>query len=150
MEHQINIINQTNFRINKEELIKIIKRCIKLTNFKKRCEIDLILTDDQTITQFNYRYRKLKKPTDVLSFALWEKGNEKIDSPDKIIHLGEIIISLETAKRQSQQLRHSWRKELAILIIHGFLHLLGYTHQKKKDKEKMFFWQEKIFNSLNL
>jgi len=95
-----------------------------------------LFTDDKFIRTLNNKYRGIDKPTDVLSFSLQEGA---IKSPevecDKL--LGDIIISVETAQRQADNLNHSMEKELTVLLIHGLLHLTGYDHEKDKDYKIM-------------
>ncbi|MBA7563668.1 Endoribonuclease YbeY [subsurface metagenome] len=91
-----------------------------------------MFTDDKFIRSLNNKYRGIDKPTDVLSFSLQEGAikSPEVES-DKL--LGDIIISVETAQRQSDSLNHSVEKELTVLLIHGLLHLTGYDHEKDKD-----------------
>ena len=107
-------------------------------------ELSLVFCDDRTIATLNKKYRKLAKSTDVLSFALRE------NSCDQMINnvLGDVVISVETAKRQARARKLALRDELIRLLIHGCLHLVGYDHvgvskakatrmRKKEDK----LWQ---------
>jgi probable rRNA maturation factor len=80
-------------------------------------------------------------PTDVLSFAMREKG--PAGTPDFVfpegdaLHLGEVIISLPQAEIQAKEHKHSVKKEVAVLLIHGILHLLGFDHDRPESREKM-------------
>ena len=87
--------------------------------------VELLLTDDETIRELNKKYRKIDKPTDVLSF---EMGAE---------NLGQIVISVERAIQQAKELKQSLEKELRFLFTHGLLHLLGYDHENPEDERKM-------------
>ncbi len=84
----------------------------------------------------NNKYRGIDKPTDVLSFSLQE-GALKYPEVESDKLLGDIIISVETAQRQADNLNHSIEKELTILLIHGLLHLTGYDHEEDKDYKIM-------------
>ncbi|MBA7586242.1 Endoribonuclease YbeY [subsurface metagenome] len=84
----------------------------------------------------NNKYRGIDKPTDVLSFSLQE-GTLKYPEVESDKLLGDIIISVETAQRQANNLNHSIEKELTVLLIHGLLHLTGYDHDKGKDYKIM-------------
>ncbi len=88
-----------------------------------RGEVAVLLCDDRTIALLNHRFRGKDKPTDVLSFPSQEL------LPDGTVHLGDLAISLETATRQAERAGHSVERELAILLIHGLLHLCGYDHE---------------------
>jgi probable rRNA maturation factor len=93
-------------------------------------ELSLRLTGDAEIQALNAQFRKLDKPTDVLSFAAMEVEFPQVadNSPDAAIYLGDIIISVDTAARQAPEHGYSLRKELAWLASHGLLHLLGWDH----------------------
>ncbi|MGQ9631248.1 MAG: rRNA maturation RNase YbeY [bacterium] len=88
-----------------------------------RAEVSVLLTDDEEIRSLNRRYRGVDRPTDVLAFAM---GECRSAAPDDI--LGDVVISVDTAQRQAEELGHSLERELEILLIHGILHLLGYDH----------------------
>ncbi|MDO8636131.1 MAG: rRNA maturation RNase YbeY [Dehalococcoidia bacterium] len=106
-------------------------------------EISLVITGDERIHEINRAYRRVDAPTDVIAFALTEEtGGEFVSPPDGILHLGEVVISYPTAVRQASEHYHSVQQELAILIVHGTLHLLGYDHvlpgqaRKMRNKER--------------
>jgi len=106
-------------------------------------EVSLIITSDERIHEINRAYRQVDAPTDVIAFALMEEtGGEFVSPPDGILHLGEVIISYPTAVSQASEHYHSVQQELAILIVHGTLHLLGYDHvlpgqaRKMRNKER--------------
>ena len=108
-------------------------------------EICIELTNDEIIHQVNRDYRHVDRPTDVLSFPTFE-GEELISAPDG--HLGDIMISVETAKRQAFELGHSLEREVMFLAIHGTLHVLGYDHMEPEDEEIMTKKQRDILNEL--
>jgi len=102
-------------------------------------EVSVLLTDDVEIQRLNKQYRQLDSPTDVLAFAM----REGIDSGLNPHLLGDIVISVQTAQRQASDVGHSLDMELALLAVHGTLHLLGYDHEIDseatimRDKEEM-------------
>ena len=104
-------------------------------------EICVELTNDHVIHAFNRDYRGVDRPTDVLSFPSAE-GEELIGIPDG--HLGDIMISVETAERQAAELGHSAAREIMFLAIHGTLHVLGYDHMVPSDEEIMTARQREI------
>jgi probable rRNA maturation factor len=104
-------------------------------------EISIVLTDDETIHGYNRDFRGVDRPTDVLSFPASE-GEELIGIPDG--HLGDIMISVETAERQAKELGHSTEREIAFLAVHGTLHVLGYDHMTPEDEEIMTARQREI------
>lgn len=92
--------------------------------------VNLIFTRDRKIRDLNRQFRKLDRPTDVLSFNLDDPTTR-----DGIF--GEVYISLPTARRQARQYRLNLDEELIRLALHGFLHLVGYDHRRKPEEKKM-------------
>ncbi len=99
-------------------------------------EISIYLTDDETIRLLNRDFRGKDRATDVLSFIY----NEQVV---RYKLLGEIVISIDTAKRQAKELGHSLEEEIKRLLVHGFVHLLGYDHELGEEEEKHFMELEK-------
>jgi len=93
-------------------------------------EISLAFVGERAIRTLNRKFRKKDKPTDVLSFSLGEKG------ADGKFYLGDIVIAVPVAFRQSRAKGHGLDRELRLLAIHGFLHLLGYDHSAGMDDEE--------------
>ena len=114
------------------------------------CEVSVLLTDDADIRRLNRDYRGIDAPTDVLAFAMREGEDSDINP----ILLGDLVISLETAARQATTADGlsgtcgSLETEVAVLAVHGVLHLLGYDHQTQEEAATMFEKQEAIFNLL--
>ena len=126
----IEIINrQKRHWINKEKFHSFMKKLIERFELDDP-EVNLTFVDDQEIHKLNQQYRNTDSPTDVLSFSMNEKG------PDNKFYLGDIVISVPQAYKQSKGKKHSLEKELNLLTIHGFLHLLGYEHFKGIEKEE--------------
>ena len=98
-------------------------------------ELGILITDDATIHDLNRRYADEDKATDVLSFSLRE--GEEFVSPDETERLGEVIISLDTAKRQAEEAGRPLEAEVAHLLVHGILHLLGYDHAEPEEERAM-------------
>ena len=93
-------------------------------------EVTLAFVNNKTIQELNRQFLKKNEPTDVLSFPVGEKG------PDGKYYLGDIIISVPKAHEQAIEKEHSLEREMDILAIHGFLHLMGYEHFKGLEKEE--------------
>ncbi len=103
-------------------------------------EVSVYLTDDETIRALNRDFRGKDKPTDVLSFPYNEPvGKHRL--------LGEIVISVDTASRQARALGHSLEEEIKRLLVHGFVHLLGYDHELGGEEEKRFWEMEKTLTA---
>ncbi|MCR4396636.1 MAG: rRNA maturation RNase YbeY [Candidatus Saccharicenans sp.] len=95
-----------------------------------QAEVVLSFVGRRAMRSLNRRYRRRDKPTDVLSFTLGEKG------PDGQLYLGDIIICPEVAARQARKQGHSLAREIEILVIHGFLHLLSFEHFRGMEEEE--------------
>lgn len=114
-------------------LEKVVKECLELEEVGTDFEVSISFVDDEEIKNLNNSYRNIDKATDVLSFPLYD-GEE--DTP-YIPLLGDIVISLETAKRQSEEFGHTIEREVAYLTAHSMFHLLGYDHLEDDDKKEM-------------
>ena len=118
------------------------KKVLEYLNLESSVEFSLVLTDDATIQQLNKTYKGEDSPTDVLSFSMSDdeiedESDNFIMPPDGVRHLGEVIISSPRALEQSQQYGHDLPTELAILLVHGILHLLGFDHGDTNDMTTM-------------
>ena len=154
-----NASNNTTFDV--EVIHNAVLATLKAHN-AEACEVSVLLTDDADIKHLNRDYRGVDAPTDVLAFAMRE-GEEGHVSPNL---LGDLVISLETASRQvttSDQFSatrssldtekrettyDSLETEVALLAIHGALHLLGYDHQTQEEAAVMFEKQHTIYGLL--
>jgi len=97
------------------------------------CEVSVILVDNSYIQDLNLTYRGLDAPTDVLSFNLQDDVTDF--EADSI--LGDVVVSLEKAAEQAAAYRHSLKREVAFLTLHGILHLLGYDHETPEEEREM-------------
>jgi len=107
-----------------------------------RTELGLVIVGQERVRQLNLSYLGDDEPTDVLAFSMLPEQSEEnlvpfMVPPDGIRHLGEVIISYPQAVIQAEDHRHSVKREIAILIIHGVLHLLGYDHDKPELERQM-------------
>ena len=134
-----------------DELIKKVSELVLDTeSVKVACKVDITLVDDSAIQELNRTYRGIDSPTDVLSFPIIEgcegQINPEVGDYDEDGHalLGDIIISLETAIKQAEEYGHSFERELAFLVTHGMLHLLGFDHEEEEEEKKMLAEQEKV------
>lgn len=117
-------------------------------------EMSLQVVDDAKIQEINRDYRDKDQPTDVISFAIEDSVEEEmpiLSWPDDMPReLGDIFISLDTAKAQAKDYNHSLARELGFLALHGFLHLNGYDHMTPEDEAEMFGLQRKILDAYGL
>ena len=111
--------------------------------------VDVTIVDNETIKNINRDYRKIDKPTDVISFAFFDDDNELTNDgiPNS---LGQIIISYEKAEEQSHLYKHSLEREISFLFVHGLLHLLGYDHMNSHDALIMFSLQDEILGGIKM
>ena len=121
-----------------------------LEKFKNYVEISVLLTDNIKIQKLNLKYKNKNKPTDVLSFPMDIHGKyTKYNS--KIVVLGDIVISVERALSQIEEFNSCCiEEELARLVVHSMLHLLGYDHEKGEEDAKIKKKKERIINKIIL
>jgi probable rRNA maturation factor len=142
MNRIIDLDNQTSLNVDIDALEAIAQ---SLTNR----EIELIITDNESIRELNREYREKDKPTDVLSFPLETPFTEQsvFDIP-----LGTIVISADYVKEKANTYGHTEQDELKLLFIHGLLHLLGYDHEtdegEMRQKEREIIEQFGLPSSL--
>ncbi len=139
-----------------EDYIDLIDRVLQFAakeeDVQTESEMSVSFVDNKEIQVVNRNYRQKDEPTDVISFAMQEQGEEemKIIGAEMPVLLGDIIISVDKAKEQAEEYHHSLERELSFLALHGFLHLLGYDHLNEEDEKKMFTRQEDILNAFGL
>ena len=118
---------------------KVIRTALAAQGVDFPCEVDVLLTDDPGIHQINLDMRQVDRPTDVLSFPEFDlqpgqlPGAEDADPGTGLVPLGDMVISMERAAAQAREYGHSNRRELAYLVVHSVLHLLGYDHEREED-----------------
>ena len=133
----------------------IIQKCVEATLVQQKisipCEINVLITDDNGIRAINQASRDIDKPTDVLSFPMFQlqpgqspEGEEYMDPETGMCPLGDIAISLERAISQAKEFGHSVRREVGYLTIHSMLHLLGYDHLDEAEEKAKMRKQEEI------
>ncbi|WP_379143432.1 rRNA maturation RNase YbeY [Paenibacillus sp. sgz500992] len=151
-EHEIN-----------DELISLLERILQKAGEAEGIEggeVDLTFVNNERIHELNREYRGIDRPTDVLSFAMNETGedeleiiygqdeNEELEDVPNV--LGDIIISVTRAQEQALEYGHSLERELGFLFVHGFLHLLGYDHQDAASETEMMSKQEHVLAQVGL
>ena len=118
----------------------ILKKLIKLEK-AQFTELNILFCNDSFIKNLNFKYRGKNKPTDIITFYYDEGKRTGL--------IGDIMISLPTAKRQAKELGHTLGEELTILLVHGFYHLLGFDHIKDSDHKKMANKEKKALAKCN-
>jgi len=128
--------------------MQVLEKLIKYTLANEHIrdyEVGVTLVDDEGIRKLNKQYRKKDEPTDVLSFHLTDET-----PPGDSIVIGDIVISMERALKQSLEYGHSLLRETAFLLVHGIYHLLGYTHDDIESEQKMRKKEEEILKYFKL
>lgn len=135
-----------------EEIIeKVVYECFKEEDLlETKLYMSIILTNKDKIQELNNTYRKINKTTDVLSFPMFEK--EELEDFEGIIPepLGDIVISIEKVKEQAEEYGHSFERELAYMLVHGFYHLRGYDHMEEDEKKIMREKEENVLSQLEI
>ena len=136
-----------------ENIAKIVlEKCFEEEGLQnKNLYVNVIFTTPDEIRKINNQYRNIDKITDVLSFPMFEKDEiEKIKNGGIKDILGDIVICIQKVKEQAIEYNHSFKRELAYMVVHSFYHLMGYDHIEQSDKEKMRIKEEKILEYLSI
>ena len=123
-------------------LESVLEKILLAQDIDSKVELGLVIVDQEKVRQLNFSYLGEDEPTDVLAFAMLPEQSEEnlvpfVVPPDDIKHLGEVIISYPQAVIQAEEHQHSVKREIAILMIHGALHLVGYDHDKPEPEHRM-------------
>lgn len=146
-----------------EKNIKLIKEILDFAGKKIELpddtEMSVTLMNNEEIHKINREYRNVDRPTDVISFAIEEDGDdmpiifptdEDMEMPEIAKNIGDIMISTEKVAEQAIDYGHSYERELGFLTVHGFLHLNGYDHMEPEDEKEMFGLQTEILDAYGL
>ncbi len=152
-EINISIKSRFKFALDESWLMKIVLEVRKIEGIHTSVEIGLVITDNAMVKRLNRTYRGVDEPTDVLAFYTYLSGGQAAqpcfaNPPDGVIHLGEIVVSYDKAVKQAQEYNHSVTRELALLVVHGVLHLLGYEHEQPDEKQRMRAKERAILRNL--
>ena len=125
---------------------KVAYETLVYDEFDTECEVSLSFVSDEEIQEINKNFRDMDKATDVLSFPQIDYDVDEVVMTNEKgeIVLGDIIISVDTAKRQAEEYGHSLKREICFLTVHSMLHLLGYDHMTEEEEAEMFGKQKDI------
>lgn len=137
---------------------KVIQKCFEVEHINPTSlYICVTLTNPQNIKELNKEYRNIDKETDVLSFPMFEKCeldklvSENIESKQELQDImGDIVISIERVQEQAKEYGHSFEREFAYMLVHGFYHLRGYDHMVEEEKAQMREKEENVLSQLNI
>ncbi|OIJ22134.1 rRNA maturation RNase YbeY [Anaerobacillus alkalidiazotrophicus] len=149
---EVEIQDETN-QLTEEQLLlvnNLLNYAAKLESVQKGSELSVTFVDNEAIRVINREYRNKDTATDVISFALNDDESD-INLQENIPNLlGDIIVSYEKTVSQAEEYGHSINRELGFLVVHGFLHLLGYDHMNETEEKIMFTRQEEILEAYGL
>lgn len=151
LKHKIYITNDQKKLPFPPPLRQLVRQAVREAlaheEFDEPAEVSVTLVDNEAIHALNREYRKVDRPTDVLSFPMFD---EDFDDGERVV-LGDIVLSLEKAASQAEEYGHSLEREVAFLVVHSVLHLLGYDHEEGKAAEsEMFARQEAVLSAMGL
>lgn len=136
---------------------KVIRTALAAEGVDFPCEVDVLLTNDENIHQVNLDMRGVDRATDVLSFPEFDLKPEELPAAEDadpgtgLIPLGDMVLSMERVAAQAEEYGHSRQRELAYLVTHSVLHLLGYDHLDEGEmKQQMRGREEAIMALLGL
>lgn len=150
-------VPMANYEKNCALIRKVIRTVLEQEGMGLPCEISVLLTDDAGIHQTNLEMRQVDRPTDVLSFPMFELSPGELpdeldaDPATGLIPLGDMVLSMERVEAQAREFGHSKRRELAYLVVHSVLHLLGYDHlDEGEQKAQMRAREDAIMEVLGI
>ncbi len=148
LQVQVNI-NKESDVITDSFIEETVKKIYRAGNLEEHGEVSITIMDDPQIARLNRDYRKIDGPTDVLSFPQSE-GMEfpAPDEEDFVPLIGDVIISLDTARRQADEVGHPLEREVTVLLVHGILHLYGHDHMEDEESRIMKGREEEILKAL--
>ncbi len=146
MQPEILIKNKHQMAADLQRMERAILKSLEYEGFPGAAEVSILLTNDNEIHLLNKNYRNIDSPTDVLSFSLLNETD--VVKYGELIAIGDIVISIDTAYRQSRAQQKSLDDELELLVIHGMLHLLGYDDSADDLADIMRNREKGILNEL--
>lgn len=146
---ELTVMNHTNEDMSEmEKMFELILNSAKeLLKIDREMAISVTFLNSEEIHIINRDYRKIDRPTDVISFAV-NDGEEEFIIEEEVYDLGDIFINLEYAHKQALEYGHSFKREVCFLFTHGLLHCLGYDHMVEEEEKEMFALQDQILDPI--
>jgi probable rRNA maturation factor len=139
------------FKLNPQLVEQALQTTFQFINNRAQPPaINVIITDENQMQQLNHQFRGINAPTDVLSFENTPDPDFPQIDPPGDDYLGDIVIAYPVAQKQAQAHGHSTLEEIALLAVHGALHLLGFDHDTPENKQRMWAVQQQIMAQLGL
>jgi len=148
MNYLIELQSETDITgVDTHALERVAARALEAERVPAPAELSIVLADDPVVQELNRTYRATDAPTDVLSFG--QQDGEAFARPQGAPpHLGDVVISVDTAKQQAATYGVALQDELAHLLVHGVLHLLGYDHETPEDAAAMRLQEEAVLGAV--
>src|SRR5262249_15684091 len=143
---EIEIQNEADYEIDEERLRQAALTVLAAHDVKDSSEMTIAITDNEAVADLNRRFRGVDAPTDVLSFPMETSARMASD----IAYVGDLAIAYPYAKAQAEREGHALGDSLALLVVHGTLHILGYDHDTPQRKAEMWAAQEKALIALGI
>lgn len=136
-------------KVDAELLHRVATEALRREGVEGEVALSVVITDDEAVRELNRQFRDVDAPTDVLAFGSGEEA-DFVTPPEEPAYLGDVVISYPRAVAQAEEYGHSIDRELALLAVHGVLHLLGYDHVDEAARVEMWARQDEILRSLAL
>ncbi len=143
----VNVDRQFRARVQPEMLRRAALATLAHQRIDRACDLAVVVTEDEVLRELNLRYRDVDAPTDVLAFPD-ETCEPFVSAPDRTDYLGDVILSFDRAEAQAAASGHHVETELQLLVVHGVLHLLGYSDVTPEQRARMWAAQAEILRSL--
>ncbi|MBL8161098.1 MAG: rRNA maturation RNase YbeY [Anaerolineae bacterium] len=147
MSYLIEVINDLEYAIDESHLVDAASAVLDQHDTDAESGLSIVFVDDAGMQKMNLQFRGIDAPTDVLSFPA---DAPPVDLPDVPPYLGDLLIAYPYATAQAAREGHALRDSLALLVVHGTLHLLGYDHDTPENKAEMWAAQEDALKSLGI
>ncbi len=159
----VQVLDQFADQVPKDLVEEVVRGTLDIEHSESDSEVSVLIADDETVRQLNHRYRGLDETTDVLSFSFTHQGHfygqpdeapesledeEFLLPPSESEDLGEVIVSLPQTRRQAAENERSEEEELALMLAHGVLHLLGHDHEEQTEEAAMKRLEDEVLGKV--
>ncbi len=144
---EIEVLNEAGYEVDEARLQAVAVTTLSRQNADENSSLTIAITDDAAVTALNQQFRGIDAPTDVLSFPM----DEMPTAADEATHyLGDLVIAYPYARAQAEREGHAMSDSLALLVVHGTLHLLGFDHDTPEHRAAMWAAQEAVLIALGI
>lgn len=140
----IDVNNESGMEVDELALVALSRYALDQLRIHPQADLSIVLVDEETMTDYHVRFMDLPGPTDVMSFPMDELPPGTPEAPVEQGVLGDIVISPAVAREQAEAAGHGLEDELALLTVHGVLHLLGHDHAEAQERREMFTLQKTL------